>query len=119
MYQTLLLTSNHKINNINESGQSSFIYQCLVDQSILYGSKYHLSFAIPAAPISLVFNALPPLLLILYPIRAFRSCLLKLRLNLIALNIFISTNFNPYSNHCFPSSLPLRKQVHIKIKSKV
>ena len=72
MYQTLLLTSNHKINNINESGQSSFIYQYLVDQSILYGSKYYLSFAIPAALISLVFNALPPLLLILYPNRAFR-----------------------------------------------
>ena len=81
MYQTLLLT---RFINVDKSGQ-----QCLVDQSILYGSKYHLSFAIPAVLISLVFNVLPLLLLILYPTKAFRSCLSKLRLNSIALKIFI------------------------------
>ena len=56
MYQTLLLMSFNTIINVDKSGQQFFTYQCLVDQSIVYGSKYHLSFAIPAVLISLVFN---------------------------------------------------------------
>ena len=43
MYQTLLLKSYYTIINIDKSGQHFFTYQCLVDQSVLYGSKYHLS----------------------------------------------------------------------------
>ena len=98
MYQTLLLIGYDKIVNIDKSGQQFFTYQCLVDQSVLYGSKYHLSFATPAVFISLVFNILPPLLLILYPIRAFRSCLSKLFLKSIALNIFVEKIQGCYRN---------------------
>ena len=98
MYQTLLLTSYYKIINIDKSGQHFFTYQCLVDQSVLYGSKYHLSFAIPAVMISLVFNVLPLLLLILYPTKAFRSCLSKFYLNSIVLNIFIEKIQGCYRN---------------------
>ena len=98
MYQTLLLTSYYTIINIDKSGKQFFTYQCLVDQSILYGSKYHLSFAIPAVLVSFVFNVLPPLLLIFYPTKTFRSCLSKLCLNSIALNIFIDKIQGCYRN---------------------
>ena len=98
MNQTLLLIGYNKIVNIDKSGQQFLTYQCLMDQSVLYGSKYHLSFATPAVFISLVFNILPPLLLIVYPIRAFRSCLSRLCLNSIALNIFTEKIQGCYRN---------------------
>ena len=98
MYQTLLLTGYYTIINIDKSGQHFVTYQCLVDQSVLYGSKYHLLFAIPAVMISLVFNVLPLLLLILYPTKAFRSCLSKFHLNSIVLNIFIEKIQGCYRN---------------------
>ena len=89
IYQTLLLISYNDITNINELGQHFTSHQCVVDQSISYGGTYHLLFAIPSLFIFLIFSILPPFLLILYPFRAFQSCLSKCHLNSIALNIFI------------------------------
>ena len=98
VYQTLLLISYDVITNINELGQHFTSRQCVVDQSISYGSTYHLLFAIPALFIFIIFSILPPLLLILYPIGAFRSCLSRCHLNSIALNIFIEKIHGCYRN---------------------
>ena len=98
VYQTLLLISYDVITNINELGQHFTSRQCIVDQSISYGSAYHLLFAIPALFIFIIFSILPPLLLILYPIGAFRSCLSGCHLNSIALNIFIEKIHGCYRN---------------------
>ena len=98
MYQTLLLLSRDEIININQSGQHFTSYQCVADQSISYGSTYHLLFAIPSVFIFFICNILPPLLLILYPIKAFRSCLSKCHLNSIALNIFTEKIYGCYRN---------------------
>ena len=55
-------------------------------------------FAIPSVLIFCVCTIVPLLLLILYPIRAFRSCLSKLHLNSIALNIFTEKVYGCYRN---------------------
>ena len=63
--QTLLLISSKPIRNIEPSGNYFLTYVSVVDHSVDYGSLYHLSFVIPGVLISLIFNILPPLLLIL------------------------------------------------------
>ena len=98
LYQTLLLLDRDEIQNFNLSGHHFTSYQCVADQSISYGSTYHLLFAIPSVLIFCVCTILPLLLLILYPIRAFRSCLSKWHLNSIALNIFTEKVYSCYRN---------------------
>ena len=98
LYQTLLLLNRDEILNINLSGHRFTSYQCVADQSISYGSTYHLLFAIPSVLIFCVCTILPLLLLILYPIRVFRSCLSKWHLNSIALNIFTEKVYGCYRN---------------------
>ena len=98
LYQTLLLLNRDEILNINLSGHHFTSYQCVADQSISYGSTYHLLFAIPSVLIFCICTILPLLLLILYPIRAFRSCLSKWHLNSIALNIFTEKVYGCYRN---------------------
>ena len=98
MYQTLLLLNREEITNINHLGQHFTSYQCVADQSITYGSTYHLLFAIPSVLLFIICNFLPPLLLILYPIKAFQSCLSKCHLNSIALNIFTERIYGCYRN---------------------
>ena len=84
--------------NLNHFGSSFYTYQPLVDQSIDYGSSYHLAFAIPALFIFLAFNVLPPIMLICYPIKAFRSCLSRCHLNFVAVYIFINRVHSCYRN---------------------
>ena len=98
LYQTLLLFNRDEILNISLSGHYFTSYQCLADQSISYGSTYHLLFAIPSVLIFLICTILPLLLLLLYPIRTFRSCLSKWHLNSIALNIFTEKVYGCYRN---------------------
>ena len=62
--QTLLLISSKPIRNIEPSGKSFLTYVSVVVHSVDYGSLYHLSFVIPGVLISLIFNILPPLLLL-------------------------------------------------------
>ena len=98
LYQTLLLLDHDEIQNFNLSGHHFTSHQCVADQSISYGSTYHLLFAIPSVLIFCVCTILPLLLLILYPIRAFRSCLSKWHLNSITLNIFTEKVYGCYRN---------------------
>ena len=98
MYQTLLVINRDEILNINQQGKHFTSYQCVADQSISYGSTYHLLFAIPSVIIFAICNFLPLLLLILYPIRIIRSCVSKCHLNSIALNIFTEKVYGCYRN---------------------
>ena len=98
LYQTLLLISSTPIKNIEPSGKHFLTYVSVLDHSIGIGSKHHLLFAIPVILVSLVFNLLPFLLLILYPIRVFRSCLLKYHLNFIVMHTFMDKVYGCYRN---------------------
>ena len=89
-YQTILLLSNQDIRSYNEKGDGYKVdHRAVVDLRIVFGSREHLFYMLPTVIIFLVYNVLPPLLLILYPIKAFRSCLSKCRLDFIAVNIFV------------------------------
>ena len=95
-YQTLMLLTSDEITNMNISGHHSTARQCVIDQNITYGGTYHLIFAIPSTFIFIIFT--PPLLLILYLIKMFQSCLSKYHLNSIILNIFVDKIHNCYRN---------------------
>ena len=98
VHQTMLLTTSRAIANIDQAGRDVATYRLIVDPSIEYGDLYHLAFAIPSLFICLVFNILPPLLLILYPVRVFQSCLSKLHLKFIAVHTFIEKVHSCYRN---------------------
>ena len=98
VHQTMLLTSSRAIANIDQAGRDKYTYRLIVDPTIEYGGLYHLAFAVPSLFICLVFNFLPSLLLILYPIKAFRSCLIKLHLKFIAVQVFIDKVHSCYRN---------------------
>ena len=89
IYQTLLLLNSQRVKQISESGTYSFTYHPVIDLSLNYGDTHHLSFAIPMTVISILFYFPPSLLLILYPVKMFRSFLSKCGLNFIAVHIFI------------------------------
>ena len=73
-------------------------YVCAVDHSVDYGSVYHLSFAVPVVLTSILFNFVPPLLLVLYPFRFFRSFLSKHHLNFITMHTFMDKVYSCYRN---------------------
>ena len=98
MYQTILLIDDRVTINLNQFGSMFHTYQPLVDQSINYGSSYHLAFAIPALSIFLAFNVLPLIMLTCYPLRAFRSCLSMCHLNFVAMHIFVDRVHSCYRN---------------------
>ena len=90
LYQTILLLIDQYIINYDESGQYIDMYHRLfVDLNIVVGSANHLILAIPATLFFFTFVILPPLVLTLYPVKAFRSCLSKCHLNFIAVDIFV------------------------------
>ena len=98
MYQSMnflpyLETDIFSINNGSLVGRH---YYAVADQSIPFGSSEHFAFAIPAVFIFLVFNILPTLLLLLYPIGMFRVCLSKCRLDGIALGNFVEKFYSCY-----------------------
>ena len=97
-YQTLLLITSKSIKNIELSGNYFLTHVSVVDQSIEIGSAYHLCFAIPGILISFVFNILPTLMLILYPISSFRICLLKCHLSFTGINVFLDKIYGCYRN---------------------
>ena len=98
LYQTLVLLDWSDIINFNASGNSFLTYQPYTDRSIAYGSTDHVLIMIPAIGISLIFNVLPLLLLILYPIKLFRSCLSRWHVNFTAIDIFTEKVHGSYRN---------------------
>ena len=75
LYQTLVLLNWTAIANFNSSGMAFLSYKPFLDPSIDYGKNHHLLFVIPALVIFTVFNVLPLMLLIMYPIKPFRTCI--------------------------------------------
>ena len=97
LYQSVLLFSNKPIKNIEISGKSFLTYVSAVDHSVEFVGKYYLSFAIPGLLISAIFNILPPLVLILYPTRVFRTCTSKCHLNFVFIT-FMDKVYGCYRN---------------------
>ena len=101
MYQTLLLMSAQRIRSYNGKGGSFVLKQrALVDLSVPVGSRSHLMFLIPSIVVFLVYSILPPIVLILYPFKAFQSIWSRCNINFISVNIFIEK-----MNSCFRNGL--------------
>ena len=107
-FQTILLYTGQDIRNFNETGiQSQFVYQRVaVDLSIPQLSTHYFMLVIPASLLFLVYSILPPLLLIFYPFKVFRSCLSKCRLDFITVNIFVEK-----INCCYKDGLDGRRDM--------
>ena len=98
MHQTLQMIGSEALVTIDASGICSILLIPSVDHSLTYSHVQYYLFLAPSLIIFLVFNILPPLLLILYPLKAFRSCLSKCHLNYITVNIFIEKIHGCYRN---------------------
>ena len=98
IYQTLLLLSKEFVRQSDKFGETSIIYRSAIDVSIDYRGAYYLALAIPTDIIASIFCFLPPLLLILFSIKTFISCLSKCHLNFIAMQIFIDKVHSCYRN---------------------
>ena len=77
LYQTLILLNWTDITNFNSSGMAFVSYRPYFDPSIEYGKKRHLFFMITALIIFTVFNILPLILMMVYPIKPFGLCISK------------------------------------------
>ena len=98
-YQTTLLLSSQDIRSYNETGNDFDVqHHAVVDLSVQVGSREYFLFMIPAVMIFLVYNILPPLLLIFHPFKAFRMCLSRCNLDIIAVNIFVEKLSSCYRN---------------------
>ena len=98
VYQTVQMVGSVALEIVNASGMYSVSLLPSVDQNLSYSDVHYYLFVIPSLLIFIVFNILPPLLLILYPIKAFRSCLSKCHLDITILNIFIEKLHGCYRN---------------------
>ena len=95
LYQSFLLEVTQIIVNYNASGTFvSEFHRSFVDLSLTIESKDHLLFSVPAVAFSYAFIILPPLLLLFYPIRAFRSRVSKFHF----VNIFVERVYGCYRN---------------------
>ena len=80
LYQTDLFWSFQTIRDIDYNNLGNLIdkkWKTNIDLTVPYGSTEHLLAAIPAILVCCVFNILPALLLLLYPIKGFGVCLSK------------------------------------------
>ena len=88
LYLTTSLLQIKYVYNIDPSGVLYTTYQETIDPSISYFSKNLSPFLIFSIIIFFTCVFLPPLLLILYPIKCFRSCLSKVHFNSLTVTIF-------------------------------
>ena len=89
VYQSLILIDCQP-NFIFHNGNISSIYNTYYDPSMPCNGKKHIGLAFLAAVFLCVFSVLPTFLLVLYPIKAFRVCLSKCRLDGLAVTTFVN-----------------------------
>ena len=102
LYQLQLLLSTQSLRNYNSTVghaiQVSTNARMLIDLRVAADSSEHIPIMAIAGIIILVFFIVPPLLLMLYPVRLFRCLLSKCRLDFIALSIFADKIHGDYKN---------------------
>ena len=98
MFQASVLLFTRPILRIDGSGKPYVVYHSILDSKNVREYAYYSLLIIPIILVPIIFNVLPPLLLILYPVKVFRSCLSKCHLDSIALNIFVEKMQGCYRN---------------------
>ena len=90
LYQSSILVGCCRSVSFDESGNfTQTLYAKCIDPGMSCKDIEHLKVTIPAAIVICLFNILPALLLVLYPVKAFRACLSKCRLDRIAITVFV------------------------------
>ena len=93
LYQSMLLVGCCHVvsfeSDLSRSGHTTTKYSKCFDPSMSCNNREHLRVTIPAAVAIIIFSILPALLLVLYPIRSFRTCLSKCKLDGIAITVFV------------------------------
>ena len=82
-----MLVHTRPVVEIDGAGRLYVAYHSIFDSNIICGDMRYIELIIAVTLVFVIFNFLPPLLLILYQIKAFRLCLSKCHLDSIALNI--------------------------------
>ena len=86
MYQSFAIL---ECTTVHSSEHGAEKYVMMLDVSITCGSTKHILLAVPVLITALLFNILPALILIFYPVRIFRRCLTKCKLNGLVLITFV------------------------------
>ena len=94
LIQSLMLSYTRLSVEVDGSGTSYIVNHSILDHINGPGHALRLLFFL----VLLIFYILPPLFLILYPLKAFQSCLARCRLNSIALSIFVEKMQGCYKN---------------------
>ena len=98
LYQTFLLIGSKGIKNFSESGSYFTTYHSQLDLSISIQSTHLLTQGVLVTLIAILCLILPPLLLILYPIKRFRLFLSKCHINFVAIHIFMDKVYSCYKD---------------------
>ena len=118
VFATYLLLSYNKILSVNfdllaftvavnERGEAVGRY-LYYDATYKYFGRSHLPYAILALLIFTAFNALPFLLLLLYPLKCFQRCLNHFRLSHLALHTFVDSFAGCYKDGTEPGTRDCR-----------
>ena len=89
VFQSILLIHCPSNDDFSEGNRSSAL-NAYYDPSVPCDSSEHIGLAVLAVVILCLFNILPALLLVLYPIKAFRVCLSKCKLDRLAITTFVN-----------------------------
>ena len=95
VYQSLLLINWQTALKANNSGYVTFIQFAKNDPHLTCGSSKYVLLAVSGGLI-LFLSLLPPLLLILYPMKCFRTCLSKCRLDKPVVTLFVDKFYSCY-----------------------
>ena len=94
LMENVVMILNYSVTD----GNSSFVYVLNGDNSIRLGSLHYLINAITAGVIFILFNLLPMMLLVLYPVNTFRRMLSKCKLDRASLMIFMEKFHSCYKD---------------------
>ena len=97
LIQSLMVISTRPVVATDGSGTLYITYHSILDSKSLRKHVLH-SLLIPLLLVCLLFYFFSSLFLVLYPLKAFRSCLSRCYLNSIALNIFVEKMHRCYRN---------------------
>ena len=90
LFHSLLLIGCCRSISFDRLGNAKeILYAKCFDPSISCKDIGHLKITVPALVVLILFNILPALLLVLYPLRLFRICLSKFKLDWIAITVFV------------------------------
>lgn len=89
VYQSYALMKCTTISNCSSEYETTQDHVMMLDMNIRCGSAEHVLIAIPVLITAFVLSVIPMIILAFYPVKIFRKCMAKFKLNKLALLAFI------------------------------